>query len=147
MDAADLSLDSKGLRDAAEYLHEILLSLQRRLTRSKTSKAPKHLPMLIAANKVDLFTALPVSLVKSRLEQEITQVRSSRAKGLFDSGVGMNEFSSDTDKDWLGETEDGGFEFSQMEEANVEIQIESGSVIGTEKPDISGYWDWLGKNL
>ena len=147
VDAADLSPDSRGLRDAAEYLHDVLLSLQNRMTKSKTSKAPKHLPVLIAANKVDLFTAIPASLVKMRLEQEISHVRSSRAKGLFDSGVAMNDFSSDSDRNWLGGTEDGVFEFSQMAGANVEVQIEAGSVTGTEKPDIAGYWDWLAKNL
>ena len=147
VDAADLAPDSIGLRDAAEYLHDILLSLQKRLIKSKTSKAPRLIPLLIAANKEDLFTALPASLVKATLETEISRVRSSRAKGLFDSGIGMNDLSTDPDKDWLGETGEEEFAFSQMVEANVEVEIQSGSSSGIDNPNISRYWDWFGRNL
>ena len=147
VDAADLSPDSQGLRDTAEYLHDLLLLLQKRLTSNKTSKAPSDVPVLIAANKTDLFTALPAVLVKKTLEAEITGVRTSRAKGLLDSGIGMNDLADDPDRDWLGEPGEGGFEFSQMLEANVRIQIESGSTSGTENADVASYWAWLGSNL
>ena len=69
VDAADLSSSAEGdsnegLRQSAEYLHDLLLLLQTRSTKSKSSKAPKELPVLVAANKLDLFTALPAPLVK-----------------------------------------------------------------------------------
>ena len=147
MDAADLAPDSDSLRDTAEYLHDILLALQKRLTGSKTSKVPKSLPVLVAANKSDLFTALPPSLVKTSLEKEISRIRTSRAKGLLDSGIGMSEASTDSEKDWLGDTGEGEFEFSQMAEMNVDIEFTAGSVAGSGEPEAASYWNWLGSNL
>jgi signal recognition particle receptor subunit beta len=140
VDAADLDADSQSLRDTAEYLHDILLLLQK--SASKSSRSQKKLTFLIAANKTDLFTALPASLTKKTLETEISKFRDSRAKGLLDSGTG----ELDPEKDWLGETGEGGFEFDQMEEI-LDISVEGGSVQGAEKPDISKYWAWIGNNL
>ena len=42
------------LTEAAEYLHDVLLLLQRRKTTGKTSKGPQTLPILVAANKQDV---------------------------------------------------------------------------------------------
>ncbi|OAP58792.1 hypothetical protein AYL99_06089 [Fonsecaea erecta] len=60
--------DSSTSRDTAVYLHDTLLALQRRKTRGKTRT---DIPVLIAANKQDLFTALPTGAVKDRLQAEI----------------------------------------------------------------------------
>ena len=147
LDAADLATDSAGLRDAADYLHGILLALQKRLTKSKTSKVPKRLPVLVAAHKSDLFTALPPALVRTTLEREISRIRSSRSKGLLDSGIGLNDTLSDGDDDWLGETGGGAFSFSQMAEVNVEVHFAAGSISGDGKGDIALYWDWLKDNM
>ena len=148
VDAADLSSSggdsSEGLRQAAEYLHDLLLLLQKRATASKTAKAPKQMPLLIAANKVDLFTALPASLVKTALETEITKVRISRNKGLLDSSDNLD---ADEEREWLGDGGDGPFDFSQMEEVNVPVKVLGGNVIGGERPDIKQWWDWLGSIL
>ena len=84
VDAASVA-EEAGLNEAAEYLHDILLSLQKRYTDAKTSKGPKEIPVLVAANKLDLFTSLPPHLVQIQLEKAITGVRKSRAKGLKDS--------------------------------------------------------------
>ncbi|MCJ1368951.1 hypothetical protein MMC20_000158 [Loxospora ochrophaea] len=152
VDAANLSGSTGGqvdggLRETAEYLHDILLLLQQRTTSSKTSKAPKEMPVLIAANKLDLFTALPAQLVKTSLEAEISNVRSSRAKGLLDSGIGMNDTSPGEEKDWLGDGGEGKFEFSQMEEVNVPVSIVGGNVLSVDGANVQSWWDWIGNRL
>lgn len=152
IDAADMSAPvdgdtNGGIRQAAEYLHDLLLLLQARSTRSKSSQAPKELPVLIAANKLDLFTALPAPLVQKALEAEITNVRSSRSKGLLDSGIEMSEMDAGEEKDWLGDGGDGKFEFSQMKEVHVPVTVLGGNVAGSDGPDVANWWDWVGSNL
>ncbi|KAL8971457.1 MAG: hypothetical protein Q9183_001047 [Haloplaca sp. 2 TL-2023] len=148
VDAADLSSDTNdGARQTAEYLHDVLLQLQKQMTDSKTSKARKEMPVLIAANKLDLFTALPAPLVRSTLESEITKVRKSLSQGLLDSGIGVKDIDSAEEKDWLGEVGDGKFGFSQMEESNVHVTVSGGNVMGTEGSDVQQWWDWIGSVL
>ncbi|KAL9108609.1 MAG: hypothetical protein Q9187_008275 [Circinaria calcarea] len=152
VDAASLSTGSggdggEGLREAAEYLHDTLLQLQKRSTTSKTSKPLKGTPVLIAANKLDLFTALPASIVKSALELEVTKIRSSRTKGLLDSGMGLNGAEADEEREWLSDGGDGPFEFSQMEEVGVPIAVVGGNVQGSDLPVVAGWWEWIGSNL
>ena len=152
VDAADMSIGNSGivdeaLRQTAEYLHDVLLVLQKRATGSKSSRAPKELPVLIAANKLDLFTALPAPLVKTTLESEISNVRSSRTKGLLDSGIGINDLDIGEEKDWLGDGGDGQFEFSQMDEVNVAMSVVSGNVLGADGSDVKQWWDWIANNL
>lgn len=151
IDAADISTSSSGsgndaLRQAAEYLHDLLLLLQKRAN-TKSSKAPTELPVLVAANKLDLFTALPAPLVKTALEGEINNVRSSRTKGLLDSGIGMNDLDVDEEKEWLGDGGEGKFDFAQMDEVNVAVSVVGGNVLGADGPDVKQWWDWIGKNL
>ncbi|MCJ1395951.1 hypothetical protein MMC18_008837 [Xylographa bjoerkii] len=145
-DAANVSPGSNGLKESAEYLHDVLLTLQRRATRSKTLRAPSEISVLIAANKLDLFTALPATLVKIALEKEITSVRTSRSKGLLDSGIAMNDADSGDDKDWLGDGREGSFEFSQLEEANITVTVEGGNVTG-DGANVTKWWDWIGSIL
>ena len=152
VDAADLSMGNSGtgnetLRQTAEYLHDVLLLLQKQSTSSSTSKAPKELPVLIAANKLDLFTALPAPLVKQALESEISNVRSSRTKGLLDSGIGINDLDIGEEKEWLGDGGDGKFEFSQMDEVNVAVSVAGGNVLGADGPDVKQWWNWIASNL
>ncbi|TVY59699.1 Signal recognition particle receptor subunit beta [Lachnellula suecica] len=129
VDAASLSAGDEGLRQTADYLHDVLLLLQKRMeSKNKAVKALKEIPILIAANKMDLFTALPAALVKSSLEAEITKVRTSRSKGLLDSGIGMEE---DGDRDeWLGEMGSTEFKFKQMEEFDVAVEVSGGNIVG-----------------
>lgn len=152
VDAADLSTSAgsdtrEGLRQAADYLHDLLLLLQTRSTKSNSSKAPKVLPVLVAANKLDLFTALPAPLVQKALETEITSVRSSRIKGLLDSGIDMDENDVGEEKDWLGDSGTGKFAFSQLDEVNVPVTVLGGNVVGCDGPDVAKWWDWIGSNL
>ena len=151
IDAADLSAgDARGtetdpIRQTAEYLHDVLLLLQKRASSTKSARGPSNLPLLILANKSDLFTALPAPLVKVALEKEITNVRRSRHKGLLDSGIGMDDI--DEEKEWLGEGGDGSFDFSQMDEVNISVLVAGGNVLGADGADVKQWWDWIGSNL
>ncbi|KAH8805593.1 signal recognition particle receptor beta subunit-domain-containing protein [Xylogone sp. PMI_703] len=138
VDAAVLSAGDDGLRQTADYLHDILLLLQKR---GDGGKAPKPIPVLVAANKMDLFMALPATLVKSNLEAEITKVRSSRSKGLLDSGISMGDSEED---DWLGEMGSKEFRFAQMEEFSISVDISSGSVLGD---DATEWFKWVAGHL
>ena len=146
VDAANLSAGDAGVRQAAEYLHDILLLLQKRITSAKTSKAPKEMHVLVAANKMDLFTALPATVVKSTLEKEISKVRDSRSKGLLDSGAGREDEVDDSEE-WLGETGSGPFKFDQMQECNVYVEVIGGSATGTGGVDAQKWWNWVAGRL
>ena len=151
VDAADVSTSSGGtsneaLRQAAEYLHDLLLLLQKRAN-TKSPRGPTELPVLVAANKLDLFTALPAPLLKAALESEITNMRSLRTKGLLDSGIGMNDLDIGDEKEWLGEVGEGKFDFTQMDEVNVSVTVAGGNVLGADGPDVKQWWDWIGSNL
>ena len=151
VDAADISTgnasdaENEPLRQAAEYLHDVLLLLQKRAMSSKSAKEPR-MNLLILANKLDLFTALPTPLVKTALEAEITNLRKSRNEGLLDSGVSMNDLDMGEEKEWLGDDE-GKFDFSQMAQANVSVTLAGGNVVGPDGPDMKQWWDWVGSNL
>lgn len=143
VDAARLAADA-GLAEAAEYLHDVLLALQRRYAAARSAAAPE-VPVLVAANKLDLFTALPAPLVRAALEGEITKVRDARAKGPLAAGVGEEEAGGE--RDWLGDGGEGRFEFRQMEEANVHVDVVGGNVLGAEGADVGGWWDWIAGQL
>ncbi|KAF2125046.1 P-loop containing nucleoside triphosphate hydrolase protein [Dothidotthia symphoricarpi CBS 119687] len=149
VDAAAIA-EEAGLNEAASYLHDVLLSLQKRYTESKTSKGPKEIPVLVAANKMDLFTALPASLVKVQLEKAISEVRNSRAKALRDAGAALSggEDEVDEEKEWLGEGGEGAFEFEQMREIGTNVGVLGGNVVsGKEGGDVNAWWAWVGEQL
>lgn len=146
VDSAAISSPT-GLTETATYLHDLLLLLQKRHTGARTSRGPASLPILIAANKADLFTALPEKLVARNLEDEITRIRSTRAKSLLDSGIGMED--QDDERDWLGEGGEGSFKFDQMRESEIEITVAGGNVLGEDggKAQIDEWWNWIGENM
>ncbi|KAK5117895.1 hypothetical protein LTR85_008669 [Meristemomyces frigidus] len=149
VDSAAVS-SAAGLTETAEYLHDVLLLLQKRHTQSKTSRDPQAIPVLIAANKQDVFTSLPASLVKSKLEQEIAKARQTRSKGLLDSGIGMEDDGGDDEEsNWLGQYGAKEFKFAQMEEHGVEVKVIGGNVRGEgeEKGRVEEWWAWIGENL
>ncbi|OTB07274.1 hypothetical protein M426DRAFT_318293 [Hypoxylon sp. CI-4A] len=141
LDAASLE---DGLADAAGYLYDVLLALQKRTGAGKTSKAPNAIHVLIAANKLDLFTALPASLVKSNLESELGRIRQSRSKGLLDSGVGTDEVGSEEQDDWLGQYGSEKFTFGQMREFDIEVDIVGGSIA---EGKIDKWWEWVSERI
>ncbi|KAI1384824.1 P-loop containing nucleoside triphosphate hydrolase protein [Hypoxylon trugodes] len=136
----DASALDDSLPDAAGYLYDILLALQKRTGAGKTSKTPNAIHVLVAANKLDLFTALPASLVKSNLEAELGRIRQSRSKGLLDSGVGVDEIGSEEQDDWLGAYGSEKFLFDQMREFDIEVEVIGGSVL---EGKVDKWWDWI----
>lgn len=148
VDAASVA-EEAGLNETAEYLHDVLLALQKRYTGATSSKGPKEIPVLIAANKMDLFTALPPHLVTHQLEKAISEVRKSRAKGLKDSGrtMGGEDDELDEEKEWLGEGGEGSFEFGQMEEVGTNVTVQGGNVIGGGSADVKSWYEWIATQL
>lgn len=144
VDGAAIS-SSAGLTEAAIYLHDILLALQKRHTTAKTSKGPSAIPVLIAVNKADLFTALPTMLAKVKLQDEITNIRATRAKGLLDSAADA-EGGDDDEREWLGEGGEGAFNFKQMEESEVDVLVAGGNVTG-DKAHVDEWWNWLAQHM
>ncbi|KAH0835115.1 hypothetical protein FOPE_04039 [Fonsecaea pedrosoi] len=132
--------DSSTSRDTAVYLYDTLLALQRRKTRGKNKTA---IPVLIAANKQDLFTALPTGAVKERLQAEIERVRVSRSKGL---GTVGQDVDTDAEEDILGGGGEDKFSFELMaEEYDIRIDVLGGAVRGEEAGKGVRRWEeWIG---
>ncbi|KAI8626912.1 signal recognition particle receptor beta subunit [Xylariaceae sp. FL1651] len=137
LDAATLD---DSLADAATYLYEVLLALQKRAGSGRTSRSPNAVHVLVAANKLDLFTAMPASLVRSNLEAELGRMRQSRSKGLLDSGVGTDDIGSEEQDNWLGEYSSEKFTFGQMREFDIEVDVIGGSIL---EGNIDKWWDWI----
>ena len=179
VDSTDLANNDDGdaLRQTAEYLHDVLLLLQKQVEKSSSSKSGLRMRVrtqqqqgerrggeeredlvnvLVAANKADLFTALPAPLVRKTLEREIGFVRESLRQGLLGSGV--DEVAAE-EKGWLGEVGGGtegeeGFRFEQLEEVGVAVSVRGGSVFEggegegeKEKGDVREWWAWVGECL
>ncbi|ORY70033.1 signal recognition particle receptor, beta subunit [Pseudomassariella vexata] len=137
LDAAALD---ENLPATGSYLYDVLLALQKRMGAGKTSRGPSSIHVLIAANKSDLFTALPVSLVKSNLEAELGRIRKSKSKGLLDSGVGADDVGNEESDNWLGTYGAEKFSFSQMREFDLEVDIVGGSVL---EGKVDKWWKWI----
>lgn len=104
------------------------------------------MPILIAANKLDLFTALPTKLVKNCLESELTKLRNTKAKGLLDSGIGLDDDLED--REVLGGSGEGKFDFSLLEEYNIAVEVSGGNVLSSDgSSDVKEWWDWIGRHL
>jgi signal recognition particle receptor subunit beta len=144
VDAASLgSGDTGPLKDAAAYLHDVLLHLQRKKAGKGSSKAKAEISVLIAANKQDLFTALPPGAVRERLETEIERVRQSKSKRLVD--VGDNREDDDEDGMLGGGGEDK-FRFKMLEdEYGIKVELAGGAVRGEEAGKGVERWEhWIG---
>ncbi|KAK3368506.1 signal recognition particle receptor beta subunit-domain-containing protein [Podospora didyma] len=148
VDAGALLSDSEALPSAAEYLYDVLLSLQKRMAGGKGSKAPASIPVLVAANKQDLFTAVPAALVKSNLEAELGRIRKTRSRGLLDSGVGADDDVSarEDGDDWLGEYGSEKFSFNQLMEFDIEVDVVGGNVVG-DGPGADKWWKWIAERV
>ncbi|KAK4153578.1 signal recognition particle receptor subunit beta [Chaetomidium leptoderma] len=154
VDAASLAADddnsSSTLSTTAEYLYDVLITLQKRFHKRSGSRAPASVPVLVAANKLDLFTALPAALVKSRLEAELGRIRQTRSKGLLDSGVGVDVGAGGAGEEegegWLGGYGNDKFSFKEMMEFDIEVEVLGGNVIG-EGPGADRWWKWIGERV
>ena len=140
-----------SLTETAEYLHDLLLQLQKRHTQNRTSKGPTAIPVLVAANKQDIFSAAPTSLLKTKLEEEVGRIRETRSKGITGVGGGglaEDEAGGDDEDNWLGEYGSKEFKFGQMEEHGVDVKLIGGNVKdGEKKGHVDGWWVWIGENL
>ncbi|EXJ84935.1 hypothetical protein A1O3_05610 [Capronia epimyces CBS 606.96] len=137
------SSDTSFLRDTAGYLHDTLLALQRQRTGKASGKTKTNIPVLIAANKQDLFTALPTGAVRERLQAEIERVRVSRSKGL--STVGQQP-DTDAEEEVLGGGGEDKFSFKLMEdEYGISIDVVGAAVKGDEAGKGVRRWEeWIG---
>lgn len=143
VDAAALG-EPETLAPTAAYLYDVLLLLQKKA--SEKTKAKASVPLLIAANKMDLFTALPSTLVKVNLEAELTRIRASKSKGLLDSGVGVDEIGSEEQDSWLGEYGTEKFTFEQMGEFDIDVDVVPGSVFG-DGSEAEKWWWWMAQRV
>ncbi|OOF92306.1 hypothetical protein ASPCADRAFT_55399 [Aspergillus carbonarius ITEM 5010] len=152
VDTAALS-EAEALRDTASYLYDVLLILQKRaLKKGKSSmKAASEIPVLVMANKQDLFTALPPGSVREKLEAEIDRIRKSRSKGLMDASVdsGVHEDEDDI----LGSTDTRiNFTFGSLEdEIGLTVDIAGGAVKSDEEGNLGAgikkWEEWIGQCL
>lgn len=139
-----LDAAADDLSAAAGYLYDVLLALQKRAGSGRGSKAPAAVPVLVAANKLDLFTALPAALVRSQLEAELGRIRSTRSRGLL--GAEEEVAAAEEGDDWLGEYGSEKFGFRQMLEFDVEVEVVGGSVVG-EGPGADKWWKWIAERV
>lgn len=150
VDASALG-EQETLAPTASYLYDVLLSLQKRFgaegaSSSGAAKSQKPVPMLIAANKMDLFTALPSTLIKTNLEAELTRIRQSKSKGLLDSGVGIDDVGSEEQDSWLGEYGSEKFQFKQLQEFDIDVDVLPGNVTG-DGPGVDKWWWWIAQRV
>ncbi len=144
VDAASLgSGDGGPLKDAAVYLHDVLLHLQQKKIGKGSGKRKGEVSVLIAANKQDLFTALPPGAVRERLEAEIETVRQSKRKGLVDVG---DRREVDDEDGMLGGGGEDKFRFKILEnEYGIKVEVIGGAVGGDEAGKGVERWEhWIG---
>lgn len=152
VDASALG-EQEDLAATASYLYDVLIALQKSSgsadgtsSSGAAAKKQKPVPVLIAANKMDLFTALPSTLVKANLEAELTRIRQSKSKGLLDSGVGIDDVGSEEQDSWLGEYGSEKFQFKQMQEFDIDIDVLPGNVTG-DGPGADKWWWWIAQRV
>lgn len=138
MFVVDASAAASELPGTAEYLHAVLVELQR-LMGQKSGK--EVFRVAVCCNKADLFTALPAGSMKRVLEEEVGKVREAKSKGV----VGVGEEEKEDLDEWLGEVGSDKFEFEQLGEAGIEVEFLGGSV----KDDgwRGNLGEWFGKSL
>ncbi|KAI2642508.1 signal recognition particle receptor beta subunit-domain-containing protein [Xylaria nigripes] len=141
VDAATLT---DSLVDTTTYLYDVLLALQKRACSGSSSRPPHPINVLVAANKLDLFTALPASLVRGSLEAELGRIRLSRSIGLLSLGIGEEDVGTDDPDNWLGQYGSDKFIFEQMREFDIEVDVIGGSVL---EGKVDKWWDWISSRI
>ncbi|KAJ5178918.1 hypothetical protein N7492_002128 [Penicillium capsulatum] len=143
-------VDDATLRDTATYLHDALLVLQKRALNKGSTKRVPEVPVLVAANKQDLFTALPPGSVREKLEAEIDRIRKSKTKGLLDASM---DNGLDNEEDILGNDDgEGAFSFKLLEmEVGVKVDVVGGAVKGDQEEEygsgVRRWEEWVGQCL
>jgi signal recognition particle receptor subunit beta len=139
-------VDDTTLRDTATYLHDVLLVLQQRALgkgKSSTKRA--------AANKQDLFTALPPGSVREKLEAEIDRIRKSKTKGLMDASMDSAALDAE-EEDVLGDDDaQGVFSFKLLEQVGIKVDVTGGAVKGDQQEEFGSgvrrWEEWVGMCL
>ncbi|KAH8425642.1 signal recognition particle receptor subunit beta [Aspergillus melleus] len=153
VDTAAMS-EADALRDTASYLYDVLLILQKRaLKKGRSSmKAASEIPVLVAANKQDLFTALPPRSVEEKLEDEIDRIRKSKSKGIMDANA--DQGVDEDEDDILGSSDvRTAFSFKLLhDEVGLKVDVVGGAVRGDEEGDnlgagARGWENWIGQCL
>lgn len=145
------------LRDTAAYLHDVLMVLQKRALKQSAkgtaSQASMDIPLLVAANKQDLFTALPPGSVREKLELEIDRIRKSRSKGLLDASADLADGNGDGEDEILG-GDSGGDKFTfklVQDEVGVRVDVIGGAVKGDADGQLGSgvmrWEEWIGMRL
>lgn len=146
--AIDGSTDGGEMaKDTVGYLHDVLLSLQRRPKIVKKVKG-EDVRVLVACNKQDLFTSLPASAIRERLQSELERVRTSKKRGV--SAVDAREDQEENeDETVLGGGGEGKFSFKMLEEEfGVSVDVVGGDVKGDEDGKGVRKWEeWIGSCL
>ncbi|KAJ5660254.1 hypothetical protein N7507_006705 [Penicillium longicatenatum] len=143
-------VDEATLRDTATYLHDVLLVLQKRELKKSSTKRSMEIPVLVAANKQDLFTALPPGSVREKLEAEIDRIRKSKTRGLMDASA---DTGLDTEEEVLGNDDaQGVFSFKLLEnETGVKVEVVGGAVKGDSEEEygsgVRRWEEWIGMCL
>ncbi|KAL4781930.1 signal recognition particle receptor beta subunit-domain-containing protein [Aspergillus varians] len=152
IDTAAIS-ETEALRDAASYLYDVLLILQKRaLQRGKSSaKVAAEIPLLVAANKQDLFTALPPGSVREKLEAEIDRIRKSKSKSLMNASADATVAEGEDDILGSYDVKDA-FNFKNFEdEIGVNVEVVGGAVKGDEGGAVGAgvrrWEEWVGQCL
>jgi signal recognition particle receptor subunit beta len=107
----------------------------------------------VAANKQDLFTALPPGSVRDKLESEIEKTRTTRSKGLLDPSVGTGGDKDDDEEEVLGGSgSQGKFSFKALrEEFGVKVDVIGGAVKDDADSEVGSgvrkWEEWIGSCL
>lgn len=159
VDAASLAEDAETLRDCAGYLYDTLLVLQKvALAKAKgrrsTGKSAEGIAVLVAANKQDLFTALPPGSVKQKLESEIDRIRQTRQRGLLDASAGLENRGVDDENDEVLGQDDDVFTFQSLEDdIGLKVEVIGGSAKAENEKETENFtgtrkWEeWIGSCL
>ncbi|KAI9467957.1 MAG: signal recognition particle receptor subunit beta [Benjaminiella poitrasii] len=111
---------SRQIRSVAEYLYDIL---------AKPIVQKQRTPILIACNKSDMITALPIEKIKALLETEINRLRNTRT-------ARVEQQEEDEQEAFLG-YEGENFKFDHVDNT---VDFEACSV---ENQDMDNIKDWI----
>ncbi|KAJ5122876.1 hypothetical protein N7526_009813 [Penicillium atrosanguineum] len=114
-----------------------------------STKREADIPVLVAANKQDLFTSLPPGSVREKLEAEIDRIRKSKTKGLMDASM---DSGLDAEEDVLGDDDaQGVFTFKLLEQVGIKVDVVGGAVKGDPQEEygsgVRRWEEWIGMCL
>ncbi|KAK6543843.1 hypothetical protein TWF694_000571 [Orbilia ellipsospora] len=142
IDSAVLSAQPR-LTDTVEYLYEVLLAIQKRYSvLSETTTSTELIPLLIACNKNDLFTALPSSKISLLLQSELGRMKETKRKGLMNAGAGDDD-DEDLDR-VLGDENSDLITWENLKEFGADISVQSGSI---KNGSVDGWKSWMSNCL